>query len=153
MQLVSEKEMYANYPYEEVDIKSENPKSMFELAKNLAVFARDNEGIGLAAPQVGVWRKVMVFLDSEANYVMAINPKYVPKGSRAKTKEGCLTVPNKEAEIKRYKRIKARFWTFDEEGKPKFVEWTLMGHSAVIYQHEVDHLEGRLLGRDIAEWV
>lgn len=153
MELVSMKEMYANYPYYEVDLKSENPKSLFELGKNLAVFARDNGGVGLAAPQVGIWRKVMVFLDNEANYVMALNPFFIPKGSRAKTKEGCLSIPGEEEEIKRYKRIKARFWTFDEDEKPKFVEWNLMGQSAVIYQHEVDHLEGRVLGRDIRERI
>lgn len=151
MQLASLKDINANQPFEEIDVLGENPKSLFELGKNLAVFARDNEGIGLAAPQVGIWRKAMVFLDGGGNFVMAFNPRYVKTGSRKKFREACLSVPGEEVVMKRAKHIRATFWTMSEDHKPIEVTWNLSGASAIIFQHECDHLQGRILGRPIAD--
>lgn len=153
MELVKPHKMLEAMPFEHIDVKAENPQSMFELGKNLALFARENKGIGLAAPQVGIYRNIMVFLDEEANYVIAINPRYTAKASRMQVKEQCLSFPGEEATVKRYKAIKARFWTLTSEHKFKFVELSLKGTPAIIFQHEVDHLHGKCLGRKIGNLI
>lgn len=99
-------------------------------------------GIGLAATQVDVHRRLLVAdVSSEKNEPhVLINPEILEKDGLAVTEEGCLSVPGYYEEVERAEHIKVRF--LDRDGKA--VEREFEGLLAVCVQHEVDHLDGRL---------
>lgn len=102
-------------------------------------------GVGLAAPQVGHSIRLAVFDSSvkeeEGRLTVLINPEVIEKNGTAIMKEGCLSVPGFEAEIKRSEQIKVT--GLDRNGQPITIEAT--GFLARVIQHELDHLEGTLL--------
>lgn len=99
-------------------------------------------GIGLAATQVDVHRRLLVAdVSSEKNEPhVLINPEILEKDGLAITEEGCLSVPGYYEEVERPDHIKVRF--VDRDGKA--VEREFEGLLAVCVQHEIDHLNGRL---------
>lgn len=101
-------------------------------------------GIGLAAPQVGVLDRVIVVdIDSEnrgKHLLKLINPVIVESRGSVVWEEGCLSVVNYTAEVTRAKEILVRGWTLDH----KEVEIEASDLEAVCLQHEIDHLEGTL---------
>lgn len=102
-------------------------------------------GIGLAGPQVGIKRRLLVMDPSpreEAREPMAvINPEIVEiADERQSGEEGCLSIPDIFADVERPAWVRARY--IDAEGKQ--VERLFEGRSAVILQHEIDHLDGVL---------
>ncbi len=99
-------------------------------------------GIGLAATQVDVHRRLLVTdvsADKSEPYVL-INPDIVEKDGVTVTDEGCLSVPGYYEEVERAEHIKVRF--LDRNGEA--VEMEADGLLAVCIQHEIDHLDGRL---------
>lgn len=99
-------------------------------------------GIGLAATQVDVHRRLLVAdvsTDKNEPHVL-INPEILEKDGIAITEEGCLSVPGYYEEVERAGHIKVRF--LDREGEP--LEREFEGLLAVCVQHEIDHLNGRL---------
>jgi len=102
-------------------------------------------GVGLAAPQVGHSIRLTVFDSSvkeeEGRLTVLINPEVIEKDGAVIMKEGCLSVPGFEAEIKRSEKIKVN--GLDRNGQPITIEAT--GFLARVIQHELDHLEGTLL--------
>lgn len=129
---------------EAIDVKAENPKSIMTLAKSLVNFINKKHptSLGLAAPQVGIKRKLMVFRTNDNNFMVAINPSYYKNGSRVGMIEGCLSYPDEDFAIKRFKSVIARFITFDGKQQFKEIKMYLNGRAAVIFQHETDHLRG-----------
>ncbi len=98
------------------------------------------DGVGLAAPQIGVSRRIIV-LDVEGEFHILINPELVrSEGERIESSEGCLSVPGVSAPVERYSRATVR--GTDLDGHP--VEVTGEGILARAIQHELDHLDGRL---------
>ena len=102
-------------------------------------------GIGLAAIQVGVPKRVIVIdlsKDNEKkNPLYFVNPEVITKSKNdASYEEGCLSVPNQFAEISRPDKCKVKF--LDYYGKEKILE--AEGLLATCIQHEMDHLEGIL---------
>ncbi|MGR4066773.1 peptide deformylase [Halomonas sp. LR3S48] len=103
----------------------------------------DASGIGLAATQVDVHRRVIVMdvSDDRANPLVLINPEYTPIGDeRELMSEGCLSIPEYYAEVPR--ALKVHLKALDREGKPYELE--AEGLLAHCIQHEHDHLEGVL---------
>lgn len=101
------------------------------------------KGIGLAAPQIGVQRKIMVWRhpDTEEGYVL-VNPRIVERSDETITApEGCLSVPGQTMEVARSERVVVD--ALNLRGDPVSVEAT--GLLARIMQHEIDHLEGHLI--------
>lgn len=99
-------------------------------------------GIGLAATQVDVHRRLLVVdVSSEKNdpHVL-INPEIVTKTGTIVTEEGCLSVPGFYAEVERAAEVRVRY--LDRNGESR--ECELDGLMAVCVQHEMDHLDGRL---------
>lgn len=99
-------------------------------------------GIGLAATQVDVHRRLLVTdvsSDKSAPYAL-VNPEIVEQEGQIITEEGCLSVPGIYAEVPRAERIRVAF--LDREGAEQEAE--MDGLLAVCVQHEIDHLEGRL---------
>ena len=105
----------------------------------------DAKGIGLAAIQIGVPKRIIVMdignRDKEKEPMYFVNPKIKNKNSEHSTyEEGCLSVPNQFAEIDRPKECQIKY--LDYYGNPK--EQKVDGLLATCIQHEMDHLEGIL---------
>ncbi|MCE8017841.1 peptide deformylase [Halomonas sp. MCCC 1A17488] len=103
----------------------------------------DASGIGLAATQVDVHRRVIVMdvSDDRANPLVLVNPEYTPIGDeRELMSEGCLSIPEYYAEVPR--ALKVHLKALDRDGKPYELEAD--GLLAHCIQHECDHLEGVL---------
>lgn len=101
----------------------------------------ENEGVGLAAPQVGVLRRIVVIDvgDEQSPYIL-INPEIVEQDGEQKGYEGCLSVPGKSGFVTRPNHVKVR--AFNEELKE--VEYEGEGLLARAFCHELDHLDGKL---------
>ncbi len=118
---------------------------------------RDLNGAGLAAPQIGVnWRVVIFGVESNPRYPEAepvpytelINPTLTPIGSELEDGwEGCLSVPGMRGLVPRY--LKLRYQGFDASGQP--IDRTVRDFHARVVQHEVDHLDGILYPRRIRD--
>lgn len=103
-------------------------------------------GVGLAATQVGVGQRVIVLDvrgENEApgkRLLKLINPEIVEREGEVVWEEGCLSVPELTAPVKRARRVLVRAWTPEEREIQVEAEELL----AVALQHEIDHLDGRL---------
>jgi peptide deformylase len=99
-------------------------------------------GIGLAATQVDVHKRVVVIDVSEARNepLVFINPEILAREGVAETEEGCLSVPGIFDEVKRAEKIRARF----QDRTGAVCERDFDDVLAVCVQHEMDHLEGKL---------
>ena len=103
----------------------------------------DARGIGLAATQVDVHRRVIVIdvSDDQSQPLVLINPEYTPLGEeREPMQEGCLSIPEYYAEVPRALRVYLK--ALDRDGQP--YEMEADGLLAHCIQHENDHLEGVL---------
>lgn len=97
-------------------------------------------GVGLAAPQVGI-NESMIVVDVGSGLYKLINPKIIKKHGRQTMEEGCLSVPGVYIKVKRAKNISVT--AQDDLGKPVTIE--AQDLLACVFQHEVDHLKGRLI--------
>lgn len=102
-------------------------------------------GVGLAAPQVGLLRRVVV-IDVGEGLVELVNPALISKSGKQTGNEGCLSCPGEYGVVTRPKKVRVR--AFDRDGR-KF-ELTGEDLLARALCHELDHLDGRLF-KDIAE--
>jgi len=115
-----------------------------KLVKDMFETMYEEGGIGLAAPQVGVSRRLFVVDTREMGQKLAlINPRIVTfsKKDREAYKEGCLSVPGIEVEVLRPRRITVEYTDLD--GQPVTLEAEEM--LARVIQHENDHLDGILI--------
>ena len=103
----------------------------------------DALGIGLAATQLGVLHRVLVYrVDQDAPLGVLVNPEIEWRGDEVDTlEEGCLSLPGVGVEVERPVEIRVR--AFDERGEP--LELEASGLEARVIQHEVDHLDGVLI--------
>ena len=103
-------------------------------------------GVGLAAVQVSVPRRLLVLdvggEDEERTPIAMINPEIVSLGSATRVyEEGCLSIPDMRVEIERPASLTVRY--LDRDGRPQ--EVAAHGLLATAVQHEIDHLNGRLI--------
>ena len=115
------------------------------LIKDMAATMYDAPGIGLAAIQVGVDQSMLIYdvapRDEGRQLNVLINPKIVSQeGEVLSENEGCLSVPDFRADVKRASQILVE--AVDEDGNPKRFE--AEGLLAIVLQHEIDHLNGTL---------
>lgn len=102
---------------------------------------RHANGAGLAAPQIGVLKRVFVATFDDGNTIIeAINPEIVEAKGKRIAPEGCLSVPNIREKVERPLRVTVK--AFDRHGKPIVLKAT--GFDASCYCHEIDHLDGIL---------
>jgi peptide deformylase len=113
-----------------------------KLVRDLAETLYSVPGVGLAATQVDVHKRVIVIDVSEARDELRvfINPELVAAEGEADREEGCLSVPGYFDKVRRAARITVR--ALDERGEP--FELAADGMLAVCIQHEMDHLVGRM---------
>jgi peptide deformylase len=129
---------------EEVTLEELKDGSISHLAKEMFLVMYAAEGVGLAAPQVGFNKRLMVFNESGdrkkwLEEVIMINPRIVEKSEATEVGiEGCLSFPDMDGDVERAKSVKVE--ALNTRGKKitkKFTGWT-----ARIFQHEYDHLDG-----------
>lgn len=108
-----------------------------ELVKSMTRIMFENNGIGLAAPQVGVSKRLFIMGNSDKLFV-CINPYIVVGEGEERDIEGCLSFPNLWLRVLRKQRITVKYQTMTGET----VEQVLEGLIARVFQHELDHLDG-----------
>ncbi len=132
-------------------------KSLRKLVEDMFETMYANEGIGLAAPQIGVSKRVLVLdveypsnrymnertskEESAYNPLVLINPVIIQKEGEIISKEGCLSFPNIYFDVIRYKKILVRYQDLLGKERKMVVEDDLICRCI---QHEIDHLDGKL---------
>lgn len=121
------------------------------LLDDMADTLAESNGVGLAAPQVGILRRVFL-IDvgtEEPEYVEMINPEILEASGEQDGMEGCLSVPGKWGMVKRANYVKAR--AQDRNGEWFEIEGE--GLIARCLQHENDHLDGHLYAEKVHRWI
>jgi len=112
------------------------------LVTRMGELMKDANGVGLAATQIGVLRRVFVFARDEDEVAVLVNPEIVRRGDEAETDdEGCLSIQGVTMPVER--PISVRIEGRDETGQD--VAYDLEGTPARIVQHELDHLDGTMI--------
>ncbi len=116
-----------------------------ELAQNMAETMYDEPGIGLAAPQVGVAKRLFVmdleWTEGERNLRVLLNPEIVnSEGKQISKEEACLSVPDFSADVERAAHVVVKARSLDWES----LEFDCTELEAICFQHEIDHLDGVL---------
>ncbi len=110
------------------------------LVKNLKDTLKSEEGLGLAANQIGVLQRVIIIKNEDEELIELINPEIIAEEGRTIEREGCLSVPEREAPVARSENITVRFLNL--KGREITREFSEL--SARVIQHEIDHLDGIL---------
>jgi peptide deformylase len=116
--------------------------SIRQLLDDMAETMYDAPGVGLAAPQVGISKRVIVIdpHDDTTGLLQLVNPEIVYKEGWVKGTEGCLSIPGYVGDVYRYEKIKVV--ALDRNGRKVYID--AEGWLARIFQHEIDHLDGIL---------
>jgi peptide deformylase len=137
MELVKSDDIILKTPCKPFDFLNP-PFDPIEFSQNLVKFMYENNGIGLAANQVGIGYRIFAMRAAPENFV-CFNPRIVMPGTdQIVLEEGCLTFPGLLVKIKRSQHIKVRFQIPNGDTLTK----QFTGLSARIFQHELDHLDG-----------
>ena len=129
-----------SHPIERVD------DELLRLADDMLETMYDAPGVGLAAVQVAVPRRLIVVdasgEDEQPAPICLINPEIVALGDEMRThEEGCLSIPDVQVEIERPGDVRVRY--IDRSGEQQ--ELDASGLLATVLQHEIDHLNGKLI--------
>ena len=101
---------------------------------------RDADGVGLAAPQVGVLRRVVVIETPDEGLIELINPKIIAYSGEQESQEGCLSIPGRWGITRRPMHVTVR--AMNRKGET--FDMTGSGLLAKAFCHELDHLDGKL---------
>ena len=122
---------------------------LFDLLDDMAETLADANGAGLAAPQVGILRRVFLVDVDERGVIEFINPEILETSGEQDGMEGCLSLPDQWGMVKRPNHVKVRAqdrsgtW-FELEGDELFARCVM---------HEYDHLEGHLYSEKVYRWL
>lgn len=115
-----------------------------QLAEDMVETMYDAPGVGLAAPQVGELKRLIILdcsaKEEEDDLIVAVNPEIIATSGDSLEEEGCLSVPGFYASVKRHSEVTMRYQ--DTDGTTH--ERQATGLLAIGIQHELDHLEGIL---------
>lgn len=120
--------------------------SIQRLIDDMVKTMQQSNGVGLAAPQIGVSLRVMVLQMPEEEPWAIINPEIVKRSGEREVIEGCLSIPGYQGEIKRSTSVTVK--GLDRQGKAIRIKAT--GLRAQALEHEIDHLNGVLYLEHIA---
>ena len=119
-------------------------KEMVRLTKSFV----DPEGVGLAATQIGEGEQYFVMKNPDKTFTSVFNPKILSYSKKTKVYfEGCLSIPNYYGQVTRHIAVRVSYQ--DENGNE--VKIRLTGVKAWIFQHEYDHLQGKLFMDKVLE--
>lgn len=111
-----------------------------EILDDMVETMRDAMGVGLAAPQIGIMRRIFVAEPEPGRLYYFVNPEIIMEEGSAEDEEGCLSVPGYSGLVKRPQKITIRGLGRDGEAQ----EYTFEDFDARVMCHEFDHLEGIL---------
>ena len=116
-----------------------------KIIEDMSFTMYNSKGVGLAAMQVGFDKSLILYdvmqNEKKRSLQVLINPRIIENNGRIiSEKEGCLSVPDLRADVKRAESILVE--GFDREGKPLRID--VEGYLAIVLQHEIDHLNGIL---------
>lgn len=101
---------------------------------------RHAQGVGLAAPQVGISKRVIIVQTEEDKLYALANPEIVARSGLEEGLEGCLSCPGAQGSVLRSQKIMVKGINYDNEK----VAFEVDGFTARAFQHEIDHLDGIL---------
>jgi peptide deformylase len=140
------------------EVRDFSAAALDKLVSDMLETMRAEDGVGLAAPQIGISQRVVVFgFDRNPRYkdappvplTVLINPVITPLDDTVEESwEGCLSVPGMRAMVPRYQRIECS--GFDARGKP--FQMKAEGFHARVVQHECDHLDGILYPQRVRDF-
>ncbi|PIY33816.1 MAG: peptide deformylase [Candidatus Infernicultor aquiphilus] len=113
---------------------------ILNLIRDMAETMYTASGVGLAAPQVGVTKRIIIIDGEEEGLIVLVNPMLVKSEGEVIEGEGCLSIPGVYCEVKRSSKVTVK--ALNESGEP--IKITKEGLLARALQHEIDHLEGIL---------
>ena len=128
-------------------------KEVSKISKKIQILIHDmidtmyaENGVGLAAPQVGESLRIFVIdpspSNASANPIVFINPKIIKKSGAVSSRESCLSFPEAFADVRRYENVMVK--ALDINGRPFVKEGKDGTLLAIVMQHEFDHLDGVL---------
>lgn len=131
---------------EPVKVEHLNKKELKELLADMEATMIEKDGAGLAAPQIGISKQIVVIADRKGKNLFLINPQITRRSwGKIIGEEGCLSVIDDKGriiygQVERHKRVTCQY--FDAQGKKKKIQ--AEEPLARVIQHEIDHLEGIL---------
>ena len=121
------------------EIKEVTPR-IKELIEDMLETMYDANGVGLAAPQVGVLKRIVVIDVTGEDPIVLINPRILETSGEQTGGEGCLSLPGKSGTVTRPNYVKVK--AYDRDMKPLEIEGT--ERLARAFCHEIDHLDGHM---------
>ena len=121
------------------EVKEVTPR-IKELIEDMLETMYDANGVGLAAPQVGVLKRIVVIDVTGEDPLVLINPRILETSGEQTGGEGCLSLPGKSGTVTRPNYVKVK--AYDREMKPFEIEGTEL--LARAFCHEIDHLDGHM---------
>ena len=121
------------------EVKEVTPRTQ-ELIDDMLETMYDANGVGLAAPQVGILKRIVVIDVTGEDPIVLINPRILETSGEQTGGEGCLSLPGKSGTVTRPNYVKVR--AYDRNMKPFEMEGTEL--LARAFCHEIDHLDGHL---------
>jgi peptide deformylase len=112
-----------------------DPSSLIE---SMSTIMKDSGGVGIAAPQIGVSKRILLICHSHGNIQEYINPILTHAEGEVLDTEGCLSFPGLWLKVKRYQRIEVHYETKEKISLTRSLE----EFEARVFQHELDHLDG-----------
>jgi len=120
-----------------------------DLIDNMFEIMYAEDGVGLAAPQVGISKRIAVVDIREDNKIVLINPEIIAEEGKAIMEEGCLSIPGETGDVIRSQKITVR--SLDRNGNE--IKFEAEGYEARAIQHEIDHLDGVLFIDKVVKMV
>ncbi len=148
-------------PTREVNFVGPKLTKIIEEMKATLVAQKNPEGVGLAAPQIGLSYRLFIArfeIKKSAPIHVFINPSIIahspeaqPEDNQKLPLEGCLSVPNYYGIVRRFKNVTLKYQTINGRGEREEKEESFTDFPAVVIQHEMDHLNGKIFVERILE--
>ena len=122
---------------------------LHRLLDDMTETLRQANGVGLAAPQVGILRRCVVVVDANDEMLELVNPRILEQSGEQDGAEGCLSVPGKWGMVKRPNYVKL-------QAQDRFGNWFEVEAEALIarcFCHELDHLDGHLYTEKVSRFL
>ncbi|MCC5468015.1 peptide deformylase [Pelosinus baikalensis] len=127
-------------------------EEILTLLKDMAETMYDAGGVGIAAPQVGELKRIVVIdVEKGQGLINLINPEIIETEESHEVTEGCLSIEHKKKRGKLLRPVKVTVKALNEKGE----EFTMTGENllAQAFCHEIDHLDGILIVDKVTEWL
>jgi peptide deformylase len=126
-------------------VQPDDPDLLDQVETMLAVLRSTDDGVGLAAPQVGIKKRIIILAPnkSEGPITVMVNPEIISKSDAVgESREACLSFPGISTVVSRHKEITVRYCLPSAPNPELAIERTFETWEARIVQHEIDHLDG-----------